>query len=70
MDAAAIHSLATGESAARSSRDGMRVVSVRVIKIVGRVNDVHVADECIPNIDPLPEPVAAAEPWVERFAKT
>jgi hypothetical protein len=69
MPCTAINSLATGESATRRSRDCAGVVSVSVIKIVGGVDDVDVANECVTNVNPLPEPVAAVEPWVEWFTK-
>ena len=70
MSGAAIHSLATGEAAARSSRYCVSVVRVRVVKIVGGVDDIHVANESVANVYPLREPVSAMEPRDEGFTKT
>jgi hypothetical protein len=70
VNGAAIDGLATGEAASGSSRHRMGVMCVSVVKIVGVVNDIDVANERIANVDALSEPVPATEPRMERFAKT
>lgn len=69
MRGTAIDGLATGECAARGSRYGASVVRKGVVKVVA-VNDVHITDEGVPNVDALPEAEASTEPGAKRFAKT
>jgi len=47
-------------------------VRVRKIKVVNvrRVDEIHVVDRGVPNVDVIDESPAAAEPWKEGFAKS